>query len=59
MMPNPGTPRDERRNRLLELLLGAQLVGVAALSLSAVGGSGRETSLEYGLAHVRVHSSRS
>ena len=32
-------------NSLLELLLGAELVGVTALSLAAVGGTGGETSL--------------
>lgn len=32
-------------HRLFELLLGAELVGVAALALAAVGGTGRETSL--------------
>jgi hypothetical protein len=32
------------RDRLLQLLLGPELVGVAALLLTAVGGSGRETS---------------
>ena len=49
MMTKPETPREEKKpvtNSLLELLLGAELVGVAALSLAAVGGTGRETSLE-------------
>lgn len=32
-------------NRLFELLLGAELVGVTALALAAVGRTGRETSL--------------
>lgn len=32
-------------NCLLELLLGSKLVGVAALALAAVGGTGRETGL--------------
>jgi len=35
-------------NHLFELLLGAKLVRVAALALAAVGGAGRETSLEPG-----------
>lgn len=30
-------------NRLFELLLGAELVCVSALALSAVGGTGRKT----------------
>lgn len=33
------------RNRLFKLLLGTELVGVAALALSAVGGTRGETSL--------------
>lgn len=33
-------------NRLFELLLGAELVGVSALSLSAVGSTGRQAGLE-------------
>ena len=32
-------------NRLLELLLGSKLVGVAALALAAVGGTGRKAGL--------------
>jgi len=36
------------RNRLFKLLLGAELVGVSALALSAVGGTGRETGLVLG-----------
>ncbi len=41
------TPDDrDRGNRLFELLLGAELVGVAALALPAVGRTGRETGLE-------------
>jgi hypothetical protein len=35
----------EESNHLFELLLGAQLVGVAALALPAVGRTGRETGL--------------
>lgn len=34
-----------RRNRLFKLLLRSELVGMTALSLSAVGGTGRETSV--------------
>jgi hypothetical protein len=35
----------EESNRLFELLLGAELVGVAALALPAVGRTRRETGL--------------
>ena len=46
-MPKTKDARDhEIRNRLFELLLGAELVGVSALALSAVGGTGREAGLE-------------
>ena len=34
-----------KANRLFQLLLGAELVGVTALLLTAVGGTGRKTSL--------------
>lgn len=37
----------EIENRLFELLLGSELVGVSALSLAAVGGTGREAGLRY------------
>lgn len=37
----------EESDRLFELLLGAELVGVATLALAAVGRAGREASLEY------------
>ena len=37
--------QDRGASRLFELLLGAELVGVSALLLAAVGGTGRETSL--------------
>ena len=37
--------RNKTRNRLLELLLGAELVGVTALPLTAVGGTRGEASL--------------
>lgn len=51
-MPKTKDARDhEIRNRLFELLLGAELVGVSALALSAVGGTGRETGLEVGRQH--------
>jgi hypothetical protein len=36
---------DDEASSLLELLLGAELVGVTALLLAAVGGTGRETGL--------------
>ena len=45
-MPKTKDARDhEIRNRLFELLLGAELVGVSALALSAVGGTGRKAGL--------------
>ena len=46
------TPDDrDRGNRLFELLLGAELVGVAALALPAVGRTGRETGLRSRVSH--------
>jgi hypothetical protein len=39
------TTMTEESNRLFELLLGPQLVGVTALALTAVGRTGRETGL--------------
>ncbi len=39
------TTMTEESNRLFELLLGAELVGVATLALAAVGGTGREAGL--------------
>lgn len=48
-MPPPECQMTQHRihdeNRLLELLLRAKLVGVAALALAAVGGTRRETGL--------------
>jgi hypothetical protein len=49
-LPCPSLPlsdnaRQPRASSLLQLLLGAELVGVTALLLAAVGGTGRETSL--------------
>ncbi len=45
-MPQTKDARDhDMRNRLFELLLGAELVGVSALALSAVCRTGRQTSL--------------
>jgi hypothetical protein len=49
-LPHPSLPlsnnaRQPIANRSLQLLLGAELVGVTALLLAAVGGTGRETSL--------------
>lgn len=38
-------PTTKGTYRLFELLLGAELVGVTALALAAVGGTGRETGL--------------
>ena len=38
-------PPDRRASRLLQLLLRAELVGVAALLLTAVGGTRRKTGL--------------
>jgi len=47
MMPKTKYARDrDVRNRLFKLLLGAELVGVSALALSAVCRTGRETGLE-------------
>jgi hypothetical protein len=48
MPRKPKTPddHDRRENRLFELLLGAELVGVAALALAAVGRTRRETGLD-------------
>lgn len=40
------------RNRLFELLLGAELVGVSALALPAVGGSGREAGVALAADHL-------
>lgn len=37
----------EESNRSFELLLGAELVGVAALALTAVGRTGRKTGLHH------------
>ena len=52
LMPKPKDARDhEIRNRLFKLLLGAELVGVSALALSAVGGTGREAGLT---SHVSI-----
>lgn len=36
---------EEGASRLFELLLGAELVGVSALALAAVGGTGRKAGL--------------
>lgn len=36
---------EEGASRLFELLLGAELVGVSALALAAVGGTGGKTGL--------------
>lgn len=43
--PSCPTPNNTGASSLLELLLGAQLVGVATLALAAVGGTGREAGL--------------
>jgi hypothetical protein len=42
----------EIKNSLLELLLGAELVGVSALALAAVGGTGRETGVALAADHL-------
>jgi hypothetical protein len=49
MMPKTKDARDHdrRRNRSFKLLLGAELVGVSALALSAVGRTRWETSLRH------------
>jgi hypothetical protein len=53
MMPKTKDARDhEERNRLFQLLLGAELVGVSALALSAVGRTGRETSVALAADHL-------
>lgn len=44
-LPLSNNARQPRASSLLQLLLGAELVGVTALLLAAVGGTGRETSL--------------
>ena len=46
MMPKTQYARDPNDNRLFELLLGAELVGVSALSLSAVGSTGWQAGLK-------------
>ncbi len=51
-MPKPKDARDhDVRKRLFELLLGAELVGVSALALSAVRRTGRETGLDVPVSH--------
>jgi hypothetical protein len=54
------TPKNHRMptSRLFQLLLGTQLVGVSALSLSAVGSTRRETSLEGRVPLVMGHHGR-
>ncbi len=44
-------------NPLLELLLGSELVGVTALSLAAVGGTGREAGLSVTLSADEITQS--
>jgi hypothetical protein len=44
-LPLSNNARQPRASSLLQLLLGAELVGVTALLLAAVGGTGRETSV--------------
>jgi len=50
-MPEPVTPQTVI-NRLFELLLGAELVGVTALALTAVGRTGGETSVALAADHL-------
>ena len=44
----------KKANRLFQLLLGAELVGVTALLLTAVGGTGRKTGLNFMSARVGI-----
>jgi hypothetical protein len=57
-MPKTSTPGEEEASSLLELLLGTKLVGVSALSLTAVGGTGREAGVALAADHLVLQTSR-